>query len=324
MFELWNCRGCGSLAGPPVHALLGVYQPKHFHVGSPAVLASGLFPLRVLHAHMLLSYPGSGQSLTRLLLEVLSGRPTRNLYELWYGWSEMPLCRCFGPLGMLSHVRCADPPLVWAHHNSHFLTLADEDSLRSLVVLVRDYKAHIARDAPLEPTSGSSLTEWLEVFASDYFWLIDFFERFRSRKLMVFYEDLKHEGFGVAAQLSDFFALPDAARGLERWRLQYRGLMAQIASTCGDWQGTGACSAPCRSFRKTAQGGSSADRRAARWPPDMLAQAVRTFEEMACEGGAAGWQAPSLMNAYLLRQGWGSGQLLRCQGGMPVWRRHGA
>ena len=67
---------------------------------------------------LLLSYPGSGQTLFRLLIEVLSGRPTLSLYELAMQWQRIPMSVCFEGAGALRDVAHSGPPVIMVHHNS--------------------------------------------------------------------------------------------------------------------------------------------------------------------------------------------------------------
>merc|ERR1711976_487940 len=99
----------------------------------------------------------------------MTGRPTGSLYELTLGEGvgHFALCRCFKNLRVLQHVLCELDPLVWAHHNMNAWKEADMESTKSLLVIYRDYVAHLRRHEAIIPDDAHRRHGWLSNFVAE-------------------------------------------------------------------------------------------------------------------------------------------------------------
>merc|ERR1712045_981215 len=103
-------------------------------------------------------------------------------HRLAMAMGRVPMCACFAQVGALKDVACHGPPLAKVSHSLTSLTMVDEGSIRSLVVIVRDYRSHVARHLAGSGAAQEDPTKWLQTLRYEYFSLLDFYDRFRGRK----------------------------------------------------------------------------------------------------------------------------------------------
>jgi len=118
-------------------------------------------------------------------------------------------------------------------------------------VLVRDYRAHLTARLLHDPPSPEKERTWLQQFLYEYVSLLDFYDRFRGPKKMIYFEELLQRPDDVAAALAGFYGLPDREEGLARWRMHGRDVQARFGRWCAEADSVrGGCGAPCRNFMK--------------------------------------------------------------------------
>ncbi len=140
----------------------------------------------------LFSYPRSGNTWLRFVIETLSGRPTISPDNLV---NDLPMCERFPDLAV---DRSATP----AAHKFHRRHEMDEtDLLRPLVVVVRNYKECIIRNRYDQEAGGFNFSEDHRFYLEP----LRLYHHFEGRKLLFYYEDLiqlPHEPiFGLASLL---------------------------------------------------------------------------------------------------------------------------
>eukprot|EP00929_Paragymnodinium_shiwhaense_P068070 TRINITY_DN34210_c0_g1_i1.p1 TRINITY_DN34210_c0_g1~~TRINITY_DN34210_c0_g1_i1.p1 ORF type:complete len:565 (-),score=120.14 TRINITY_DN34210_c0_g1_i1:585-2279(-) len=333
----WGCGGCSSgLPGLHVRPHVGSLQRRGSDSGIPtARLLDTATPIKPQDANVILSYPGSGQSLLRLMLELSSGLPTTSLYELSLGF-HAPLCSCFARAGVLADVSCTGRPVAMTHHNEDFLRLVDTESMSSLTFVLRDYKQILKR--LISPTlEGEAREHALRRFTLEYMVLLDMFERFQGPKKIIYLDDLAKQPAEVLRSLLELLDVEGAAAGVERWAASGDGAQEEIAAWCAgaaEGEVEEACVAPCRNFMKarrkgpfaamaasTADGGAAS---AAWWHQqldDLMAgevlseealwEVTEEFEQFVCVYMEV-LETRELAKKYLLQPGWGVNAAAHC------------
>mmetsp|Transcript_92961 Transcript_92961/g.240153 ORF Transcript_92961/g.240153 Transcript_92961/m.240153 type:complete len:857 (+) Transcript_92961:133-2703(+) len=349
-FAHWGCGGCGRVAGAGlVRPVISTLKRIRTSGVSWLRLIDTAAPLTLQESNVLLSFPGSGQTLMRLMMEAVSGRPTLNLYEMTMNWGRVPLCVCFEGTGILRDVACAAPPVMGTHHNSLYVRTVDEASMRSLLVQVRDYKLQLGkRFARAEgPVDFEEIQRYVNDFAYAYFAIVYEYERFAGRKAIVYFEELIADPVSAVERVVEELELPGIpASSIAMLRGQAVQLQSQVADFCADLPYTPlpGCGSACKNFMKSHKRGpwhptepkiqswhrqigeavptpdDAAKNIDPRWAAEATRAAVDEFEALFCPGrrdfGGSFEVIPKLATKYLQRPGWGSAK----KGERPVFK----
>ena len=141
----------------------------------------------------ILSYPRSGNHFVRYLVEFLTGRATLGAVGFTrIPGQDTPICLRSGPQ-FLTHVNLEAP----VANKAHFVHTLPKHTDRLVLIVRHPIEALISHNG--HPLSRSSMTK-LESGATEFLANLNYFEKFRGSKEIVFYEDLLGEGYTEALQ----------------------------------------------------------------------------------------------------------------------------
>ena len=146
---------------------------------------------------ILFSYPRSGNTWVRYIIEVLTGRPTLgtpdNLLNdppIWARFQGLPVNSMGDPVALKRHT---------------LIQIDEEDRTRPLIVVVRNYKESIIR---VRNHSEESLRKFdFETERLLYFAPVEYYHRHDRKKLLLYYEDLINRPASVIIEIGAFFGL---------------------------------------------------------------------------------------------------------------------
>lgn len=192
-----------------VKCVPAIPQDRH-ELTSPSVKA--LQHDGVVHAGILLSYPRSGNHLTRTLIEFLTQRPTGSYYNSKE--DKMSIVERAGQSAAFFGVNPKSGNIAVKLHSwldqplrSHFLILIIRDPFESLTSELKDtfsvYKFY-------KWATGESL--WSEA-KDHYLSLLEAFNRYTHPKLLLYYEDFHQDPASYVTPLGEFLgASPERIR----------------------------------------------------------------------------------------------------------------
>ncbi|CAK9086399.1 unnamed protein product [Durusdinium trenchii] len=298
----------GSAAG---HLKLkGLFSWLHPHARHMTDLTQfGLYVLErrrlplLSEINAIVSMPGSGQSYVRILLELMSGRPTRAL-ESFYARQGQSLAECFP---QLSSVDVKAEPLAWvAHSIFEARKIAVLSEVRSLVVILRDYASLWLR------TKLSKASLKMEDFVGEYMNNLETLPWVLSGKTLVLYFEELVRTTTLPSSLLEVLNLDPARLNLEdHSEVRTTSKLKEVADHCDEF--AGGCHASCRNL-KVAYGKSMHPQPSA--PKSMSADdlsEIFLLEELLCK------RNPENVRKFLLRKGWGSGFLSGCRGRLATF-----
>lgn len=141
----------------------------------------------------LISYPRSGNHLTRFIIEYISCRPTHGCIG---GHSDTYICaKQFENPNLLHHVKMSDPPIVYKSH------IIPETIGKKVIIIIRD---------PFECITRHKKKRFIiegENSLHTYMTLIDYYHKFDGDKLLIYYEDLIKTPHIIAKKLFNFLEL---------------------------------------------------------------------------------------------------------------------
>ncbi len=140
----------------------------------------GKYPLD--SAHVVLSFPHSGNHAFRFMVEYLSEMPTRGCFSIK---SDSYICKKpFKEKTLLSHVDAGLDPFVYKEHwIKRIKNICSEPE--TLVVIVRDFKEALpswGRTKNRNMLSEKNLKWYMDI--------IDYYDVYSGKKMMLYYEDL--------------------------------------------------------------------------------------------------------------------------------------
>ena len=148
------------------------------------------------------SYPYSGNTWVRFIVEYLTGRPScGDVKKL----NDPPICLRIRPMSALTHVDMSKPFSVYKAHSHYSL---NQNS--SLILLIRDY---------------STCMPPMHIKFNKYLDLIIAYDRFEGKKMLIYYEDLLTKPQVEIYKLKQFFNAPEKRYQtfIKRYRL-YRNI----------------------------------------------------------------------------------------------------
>jgi len=166
-------------------------------------------PLLLQHSNVILTEPGSGSRLLRLMIAIITGKSVGSLYHRKLnGRPDQNTCGSLRDLGVKHDVAdCDSTPIAWHFHSQKFGDIVDVTSLKSLIVLARDYKDLIAKQH--NPEQHGILGNWIHI--------LEMYQEFPLQKLLIFYEDLLDEPVKLLIRLAKFFGSGDITGAISRW-----------------------------------------------------------------------------------------------------------
>ena len=142
---------------------------------------------------VLMSYPRSGNTWTRYIIEFLTGRPTGSL-------SEKLALSDYSDIGADS-----EEPLIAVKVHRIIVELRSFP-IRGLIFLMRNYKELVGPPVNGEPEDKITFVAEASIDQRmrDYLTLISYFHNFKGPKIIVYYEDLIQNPNKEIKRLSDF------------------------------------------------------------------------------------------------------------------------
>jgi len=144
----------------------------------------------------LMSYPRSGNTLLRFIIEYLTEKPTEGC---WGNVKDVPICKWEYEKGVdnpLSHVNGI--PL---YYKSHGLLDFQDKKISNLIFIIRDYKECLVRNCLVEENFDDEL---FKREMRQYLELIKIYHSENCPKVHIYYEDLLNKPLEVIKYLHDF------------------------------------------------------------------------------------------------------------------------
>lgn len=166
----------------------------------------------------LLSYPRSGNTWVRYMVEYLTQRPT--YYHIEYKEKDPPI----GARDSSLNVNLEEEPVMLKRHWFKSNDQLDPDK-DSIILLIRNYKEVIPRhhcEAPSEkfPTLASRFSGEMrgsENSECDYIKVIVDYDNWSGKKTFFYYEDLVRNPHSIFTELYKIFKLEDINISLDRY-----------------------------------------------------------------------------------------------------------
>lgn len=170
----------------------------------------GIYGNKVDNPTILLSYPCSGNHLTRFIIEYISALPTTGTNFGKPCKDGTPIAqKQFKDAQLLSHVDCIKPFIVY---KSHTIETIEENcnSVGKLILIIRSFKECIPSKARkieryLHKRDTRGYFDLLDLL--QYLELIEYYTIFNGPKLLIYYEDLLKNPVKVAQALYKFLDL---------------------------------------------------------------------------------------------------------------------
>ena len=133
---------------------------------------------------MLLSYPRSGNHLVRFFIEFLSDQAT---YGCKDNPADCPAHQYQFPMKVPFQIKPA--PRTSCYHKYHSMPAPQDGQVSELIVIVRNPREALIREQGLNLLTNK-LPHDSKSSSASYFAILDYYEAFKGRKLMLFYEDI--------------------------------------------------------------------------------------------------------------------------------------
>lgn len=161
----------------------------------PYSIKSESLPLE--SAHILLSFPHSGNHACRFIIEYLSGLPTRGCLSIK---NDSYICKKpFMQEDLLAHVDESHDPFVY---KEHWVKKIDKVCMtpKTLVIILRDFKEALASWGRTKSKNvlSSKNFEW-------YMDIIQYYENYKGKKMILYYEDLINNPVVWVEQIYNFY-----------------------------------------------------------------------------------------------------------------------
>ena len=163
--------------------------------------------------NILLSYPRSGNTWVRYCIEYITGKPTNGACGSSIANSIphhiKPIC-CLTGMG----INCDQDPIAHKFHKINFPV--DENDV-GLIVVVRNYKESVIRHKCYDNRSGSfGIDNWKLKFKDavlgesdkvDYVKILLTYDKWKGRKILIYYEDIISNPASEIGRLAKFFGV---------------------------------------------------------------------------------------------------------------------
>lgn len=152
-------------------------------------------------SNCILSYPGSGNNLTRFFIELLSEQPTD-------GWDAVPgdvaICKATFTKPIPFNITDETPPIYKKEH----IVPGPERKYNRLILLLRDPKEVIVRQGGFNLRNvldGYFInTEVINLHFNLYFNIVNYYTNFKGPKKVFYYEDMLQNKTQFVKELYDF------------------------------------------------------------------------------------------------------------------------
>ena len=152
-------------------------------------------------SNCILSYPGSGNNLTRFFIELLSEQPT-------VGWDAVPkdvaICKATFAKPVPFNITDETPPIYKKEH----IVPGPERKYDKLILLLRNPKEVIVRQGGFNLRNvldGYFIkTEIINLHFNMYFNMVNYYNNFKGPKIVFYYEDMLQNKTQFVKELYDF------------------------------------------------------------------------------------------------------------------------